>query len=58
MVLAYSVQPDKGPATKIAIEIRYSDYRAVNGATIPFHIQRYVNGSLQLDIQISSAQIS
>lgn len=57
-VLAYSVHPDNGASVPIAIEIHYSDYRAVNGVQIPFIIQRYVNGSLQLQISVTAAQIS
>jgi hypothetical protein len=57
-VLAYSVFPDTGARIPIAIEVHYSNYQAVSGVQIPFHIQRYVNGSLQLDILVSSAQIN
>jgi hypothetical protein len=57
-VLAYSVHPDNGAQISIAIQVLYSNYQTVNGVQIPFHIQRYVNGSLQLDILISSAQIN
>jgi len=57
-VLAYSVHPDNGAATTIAIEIHYSDYRLVDRVQIPFHIQRYVNGALQLDIVVRSAQVN
>lgn len=57
-ILAYSVRPDNGSPVVISVEVRYSDYRAVDGVQIPFHIQRYVNGALQLDILISSAQIN
>lgn len=56
-VLAYSVHPNNGAPISIAIEVHYSDYRTVAGAQIPFHIERYVNGSLQLDIIVSSATI-
>ena len=56
-VLAYSVQPD-GFSTPIAIEVHYSNYQTVNGVQIPFLIQRYVNGSLQFAIVVSSAQIN
>jgi hypothetical protein len=55
-VLAYSVLPDSGAQTSVAIQVLYSNYQTVNGVQIPFHIQRYVNGSLQLDIFVSSAQ--
>ncbi len=57
-VLAYAVRPDNGAAMPVAIEIRYSSYQAVSGVQIPFHIQRYVNGSLQLDVLVSSAQVN
>ncbi len=57
-VLAYSVHPDNGSPTSIAIEIRYSDYRTVNGAQVPFHIERFVNNNLQLEISVASAQLS
>lgn len=57
-VLAYSVQPDNGAPISIAIEIRYSDYRTVNGAQIPFRIERFVNNSLQLEISVASAQLN
>jgi hypothetical protein len=57
-VLSYSVRPDSGAPIAIAIEVRYSNYRAVSGVQIPFLIQRYVNGSLQLEVHVSSAEIN
>jgi hypothetical protein len=57
-VLTYSIRPDNGAPIPIAIEIHYSNYQAINGVQIPFTIQRYVNGSLQLEIAVSSAQVN
>jgi hypothetical protein len=57
-VLAYSIRPDNGAPILIAIEIHYSNYQAINGVQIPFTIQRYVNGSLQLEISVVSAQVN
>jgi len=57
-VFAYTTRPDNGAPVTIAIEVHYSDYRTVNGVQVPFLIQRYVNGSLQLEISVSSAQIN
>lgn len=57
-VLFYYVRPDNGAPVWIAIEVRYSDYRETSGVQFPFHIQRYMNGSLQLDIQINSTQVN
>ncbi|MGD0733374.1 MAG: hypothetical protein ABR956_19075 [Terracidiphilus sp.] len=57
-VIAYSVYPDSGAQVPVAVEVHYSNYQTVNGVQIPFLIQRYVNGSLQLQITVSSAQIN
>jgi len=57
-VLRYHVQPENRSQTPISIEIRYSNYASVDGVQIPMTIQKYVNGSLQLDIAVSSAQIN
>ena len=56
-VLTYSVRPDNGAPVAIAIEVHYSHYLTVSGVHIPFLIQRYVNGSLQLEITVTSNQI-
>jgi hypothetical protein len=57
-VLTYSIRPDNGDPIPIGIEIRYSNYQTLNGVKIPFTIERYVNGSLQLEIAVSSAQVN
>jgi hypothetical protein len=57
-VLTYTLYPASGSSTPITIEIDFSNYTAVSGVQIPFTIQRYVNGSLQLAITLSSAQIN
>ena len=57
-VLRYQVHPDSGAQVQIPIEIRYSNYQTVNGVVVPFTIQRYLNGSLQLQITINSASIN
>ena len=57
-ILRYQVHPDNGAQVNIPIEVRFSDYQRVDGAEVPFMIQRYVNGSLQLEIHISSVQIN
>jgi hypothetical protein len=57
-VLAYKVRPDDGEETFASIEIRFSDYRTVNGVTVPFQIDRLVNGANNLDIQIASVAVN
>jgi hypothetical protein len=52
----FTAHPDNpGLNTNITVRIAYSDYRRISGVMIPFHIQRFVNGSLVLDLAISTA---
>jgi len=56
--IAFNQHPDNNFQIDIPSEIRYSDYRIVDGAQIPFHIQKYINNSLILDIQFQSAVLN
>jgi hypothetical protein len=56
--LAFNQHPDNDAGLDIPVEIHFSDYRAVNGVQIPFHIQRFLNNSLILDIQLQSATLN
>jgi hypothetical protein len=54
----FTVHPDNpGIHADIPVEIAYSNYQSVSGVMIPFHIQRYVNGSLVLDLVIATAAV-
>jgi len=57
-VVMFNEHPDSDQTVNIAVQVMFSDYRNVNGAQIPFHIQRYVNNSLALDIQLSSVTLN
>jgi hypothetical protein len=59
MSLSYTVHPDSGAQmVTVPIRVQFSNYRVVSGVEIPFLIQRYVNGSLQLEIAVTAAQIN
>jgi len=57
-IIAFDEHPDNDQTVDIAVAVAFSDYRNVNGAMIPFHIQRYVYNGLTLDIQLASAGIN
>jgi hypothetical protein len=57
-VLDFYTHPDNTITVDTLIEIRFSDYREVNGIQIPFHIQKYINNGLALDIQIEDAAVN
>jgi hypothetical protein len=56
--VAFNEHPDNDETINISVRIELSDYRSVGGAMIPFHIQRYVNHVLALDVQLTSATVS
>jgi hypothetical protein len=56
--LAFNIHPDNNAGLDIPVEIRFSDYRPVNGAQIPFHVQKFINNSLALDLQFTSAVLN
>jgi hypothetical protein len=54
----FSSHPDNNAAFDIPTEIRYSNYQTVAGTQIPFHVQRFVNNTLALDLQIQTASLN
>jgi hypothetical protein len=54
--LQYTLLSDSGTAT-ISVEVRYTNYQFLSGLTIPRHIERYLNGSLELAIDIDQVTI-
>jgi hypothetical protein len=58
VAVAFNQHPDNDAGLDIPIEIRFSDYRTVNGVQVPFHVQRYLNNCLIVDIQIQAATLN
>jgi hypothetical protein len=49
--MSFNVHPDSDALVDIPMEVRFSDYRAVNGTQVPFHVQQFLNNGLTLDLQ-------
>ena len=58
VAFTFNTHPDDNELTNIPVEIDFSDYQPVNGVQIPFHIQKFLNGSLLLDLTIQSASLN
>jgi hypothetical protein len=56
--IKFDAHPDNNALDKIPIEVDYSDYRSINGIVLPTHIQKYVQGTLIVDLFISSAEFN
>jgi hypothetical protein len=53
-VITFNIHPDENALIDIAIEINFSDYTTVNSAQVPFHIQKFINNSLALDLKVQN----
>lgn len=56
--MTYSEHPGNNIFINIPIEIIYSDYRTMDGVTVPFHIIKKINGLPILDISITQVAVS
>lgn len=54
VAIGFNTHPDNNVLLDLAVQIRFSDYRSVNGAQVPFHIQKFFNNNLLLDFQVQS----
>jgi hypothetical protein len=49
------MHPDDNAGVDIPVEIRFSNYTEAEGYWIPFTIEKYINSTLALKLQVSSA---
>ena len=55
VAVTFSVHPDDDANVTIPVEIDYSNYQITNGAQLPLHVQKFLQGGLVLDLVITSA---
>jgi len=58
VAVTFNIHPDNDAGLDIPIEVRFSDYRAVNDAQVPFHVQKFLNNGLILDLQFATAVLN
>ena len=57
-MLAYYSLSDKGESDSLKYEIHFSKYQSFEGVAIPMHIERYLNGAIQLSMDITTVSIN
>jgi len=53
--ITFNIHPDNNLLLDIPVEIDFSNYTSVSGAQVSYHIQKYINNSLVLDLQLQDA---
>lgn len=56
--MKFYVHPEDAADMDLLIEVRYSDYRDVNGIKVPFRIEKYLGETLLLEITLDSASFN
>jgi hypothetical protein len=58
LAVSFTAHPDNNALLDIPVQIQFSNYQKVSGVQIPFHIQKYMNGTLSIDMQVQSAVLN
>jgi hypothetical protein len=56
--VGFSTHPDNNMNTDLSSEVRFADYRLVNGIKVPFYIQRIQSGAVLMDITVTDASFN
>jgi hypothetical protein len=58
VALDFNTHADSNDLLDIPVEFRFANYTSIGSLNIPFHIQKYFNGSLSLDVQFQQATLN
>lgn len=56
--VTFNAHPDDDASTNLAVEIKFSNYQLQNGGQAPFRIQKLLQGSLVLDIAVTTVAVN
>ena len=55
VALDFNQHPDDNALIDLPVEIRFSGYQTMSGVAVPEQVQKYLNNTLILDLQLSNA---
>ena len=58
LVLDFNTHPDTDANQNLPVEIQFGNYQNLNGALVPFHIQKFLQRTLLLDLTMSSVLVN
>jgi len=54
----FTTHPADNASVDLSIEIRFSNYQRTDGVLVPLHIQKFLNGGLTLDLNVTSVSMN
>lgn len=58
MSITFNKHADNNALVNIPIEIQFSNYQTVQGISVPYHVQKYIQNELGLDLTVTSVQVN
>jgi hypothetical protein len=58
LFLDFNTHPDDDLGRNIPVDIAFGAYQHIGGVTVPTRLQKFLNGTLLLDLSISSAKVN
>lgn len=56
--VAFNTHADNNASVNIPITIQFSNYQTVQKISVPYHIQKYIQNGLALDVTVTSVQVN
>lgn len=56
--ISFNAHPDTDAKVDIPIQIKFSNYQTVQGIAVPYHIQKYIQNGLALDVTVTGVQLN
>lgn len=56
--IAFDTHADNNALVNIPVKIKFSNYQAVQGVSVPYHIQKFIQNGLTLDVTITGVQVN
>jgi hypothetical protein len=54
----FTTHPADNASLDLSVEIRFSNYQRTDGVLVPLHVQKFLNGGLTLDLNITSVSLN
>lgn len=56
--IGFNIHPDNDALTNIPARVLFSDYRNVQGDTVPYRIRKYIQNGLAMDVTLTDVQLN
>lgn len=58
VAIAFQTHPDNDMNVDIPVEVSFGNYQITSGILVPFHIQKMLNGTVMLDLTVTSVLVN